>query len=88
MKKKTDQLIVKIVKPPKPKYRITVFKQLTREGISGKQVWRWHMQSLTGRKRIVCTSGEPFYSKGNASRAAHRMLDMLGVGCDLVVEAA
>ena len=31
--------------------------------------WRWHLLASNGKK--ICTSGEAFYSKRNALRAAH-----------------
>ena len=30
-------------------------------------MWRWHVRAKNGQ--LVCTSGEAFASKGNASRA-------------------
>ena len=32
--------------------------------------WRWRKRARRGGKRIVSCSGESFYSKGNALRAA------------------
>jgi hypothetical protein len=54
------------------------------KGKKPKQVWRWNLKARNGR--IVCTSGEPFASHAKALRAAYKMLDMLGVACDLVDE--
>ena len=69
----------------RPKYRIEVFKQITMRQGSGQE-WRWHLLSMIGAKKIVCTSGEAFYSRANALRAARRMQRLLieGLGASTI----
>ena len=71
---------------PKPKYKISVFKQLTLR--QERQSWMWHLLSLTGKEKIVATSGEPFYSRSNAIRAARRMQKLLAVETEFWFEVA
>lgn len=58
-------------------YKIELVKDRTS---SNKQCWRWHLVAPNGR--LVCTSGEPFFHKGNAKRAAVAFWDMLNVPCE------
>lgn len=39
---------------------------------TGRQEWRWRLRA--GNNRIIACSGEAFYSKDDAVRAAARML--------------
>jgi len=69
---------------------IATYKEAQRSAAAGKgtkakQVWRWHVRARNGK--IMCTSGEPFYSKANAMRAAIRFISMLRVDCKLVEES-
>ncbi len=47
--------------------------------------WRWNLRAKNGKK--IATSGESFVHKGNAKRAAEKMLDLLGVECAFKVES-
>ncbi len=64
----------------------TFSKAYAKGKTKAKQVWRWNVRARNGK--IMCTSGEPFYSKANAMRAAIRFIGMLRVDCKLVEEAA
>jgi hypothetical protein len=86
----------------KPKYKVYVFKDAVAEEVwqgaqpAPRQVWRWHLKSLTGKAKVVATSGEAFDTRGNAIRAGKRMRDMLAIDvafevdqdCDLSVEGS
>ncbi len=50
-----------------------VMRMFVFEDDAGK--WRWRIKSPNGR--TTATSGEAFASKGNAQKAADRMIDMV-----------
>jgi uncharacterized protein YegP (UPF0339 family) len=46
--------------------------------------WFWHIEARN--MRLQGTSGEPFHSKGNAKRAAVRMIEALRDGVEIWAE--